>query len=161
MSFDSEVRALPQPVLLIADDEDSCGPLARAIAQLGYELERASSAAEAVAMAQARAFAVVVSDLQQTRRERTRLIEQLCAERPATAFVLVADDPRAELRWDEQIDVAIASVIGKPPHADELANALEHAFAFHGRRSSARSSIRELRPSGRTKRAGAKQSADG
>ena len=134
-NHDDALRVSPRRVLFVDDDDLMRSTFARAIGRLGYEVDTASSAGDAVAQAQARAYPVVVTDLRMPCVDGFALIEQLCLIRPATAFVVVTADTAHELRWNERIDGAIASVVRKPLNVDDLAQSLDDAFEFQRKRA--------------------------
>jgi diguanylate cyclase (GGDEF)-like protein len=145
-SHDDALRVSPRRVLFVDDDDLMRSTFARAIGRLGYEVDTASSAGDAVAQAQARAYPVVVTDLRMPGVDGLALIEQLCGIRPATAFVLVTADTTPELRWNERIDGAIAAVVRKPLNVDDLAQSLDDAFEFQRKRAATLNPLRRNIP---------------
>jgi diguanylate cyclase (GGDEF)-like protein len=136
----------PQRALFVDDDYVMRQAFVNAMRPFDYEIDTAGSGSEAVARVQGRAYPVVVSALRMPGIDGIALIEQLCAIRPDTAFVLVSSDGNPELGRNERIDSAIASVLEKPLDVDDLARTLAHAFEFQAKRARALRGTRKNEP---------------
>jgi two-component system cell cycle response regulator len=121
-------------VLFVDDDDLMRTAFARAMASFEFDVETASSGAEAVARIQARNYPVVVTDLRMPGIDGIALIEQINTLRPEVAFVLVTADPHPNIARNERVDAAIASVVEKPLYVEDFARTLEHAFEFQQKR---------------------------
>lgn len=142
---DSKPASAPLRALFVDDDDVMRQAFASAMRPY-YEIDTAASGSEAVARVQGRSYPVVVTALRMPGIDGIALIEQLCAIRPETAFVLVSSDPNPELGRNERIDNAIASVLEKPLDIDELARTLAHAFEFQAKRARAMQGFRRNEP---------------
>jgi two-component system cell cycle response regulator len=145
MSDSREPPAIPLRALFVDDDDVMRQEFVNAMRPY-YEVDTASSGSEAVARVQGRAYPVIVTELRMPGIDGIALIEQLCAIRPDTAFVLISSDANPELGRNERIDSAIASVLEKPLDVEELARTLAHAFEFQAKRSRAMGRFRRSEP---------------
>ena len=146
MRDSSPNAATPQRVLFVDDDDLMRQAFVNALRPFYYEVDTAGSGSEAVARVQGRSYPVVVSAMRMPGIDGLALIEQLCAIRPDTAFVLVSSDASPDLGRNERIDSAIASVLEKPLDIDELVRTIEHAFEFQAKRARALRGIRRSEP---------------
>jgi two-component system cell cycle response regulator len=136
----------PQRVLFVDDDDLMRQAFVNAMRPYDYEVDTASSGSEAVARVQGRSYPVVVSALRMPGIDGLALIEQLCAIRPDTAFVIVSSATSPDLGRNERIDSAIASVLEKPLDIDDLVRTIAHAFEFQAKRARAMHGIRRSEP---------------
>ena len=136
----------PQRVLFVDDDDLMRKAFVNAMRPYDYEVDTAGSGSEAVARVQGRSYPVVVSALRMPGIDGLALIEQLCAIRPDTAFVIVSADANPDLGRNKRIDSAIASVLEKPLDIDDLVRTIAHAFEFQAKRARAIRGIRRSEP---------------
>jgi diguanylate cyclase (GGDEF)-like protein len=135
-----------QRVLFVDDDDLMRHAFVNAMRPFDYEIDTAGSGSEAVARVQGRSYPVVVCAMRMPGIDGLALIEQLCAIRPDTAFVIVSADQNPDLGRNERIDSAIASILEKPLDIDDLARTIAHAFEFQVKRARALRGIRRSEP---------------
>lgn len=137
--------------VLVVDDDPKVGiAFAGVLGRLGYETDLAVSAAEALRLARARFYPVVITDLRMPGIDGLGLIERMSPMFPTTAFVLLTGLPELDLRSSRAVDGAIASIVQKPWDDDGVAATMKLACDLHRKRAAqARSADgAEARPAG-------------
>lgn len=121
--------------LLFVDDESKIrSSFERALRKTEYEIGLASCGEDAIAMTLEQDFPVVVTDLRMPGIDGLTLMVRIRALRPDTVFVVITGAPELDLKADERIDDAIASVIAKPWEERELLASLSLAFQLYEKR---------------------------
>jgi CheY-like chemotaxis protein len=125
-------RAAGRTVLVVDDNPDVAAFAASMLEGLGYATRTAANAAEALALLDDAGEAVdaVFSDVVMPgEMNGARLAAALRRHRPRLALVLATGYSQALADWD---GLAVAEVLGKPYCIDDLAAALDRAFAAVG-----------------------------
>jgi diguanylate cyclase (GGDEF)-like protein len=97
--------------------------------RLGYEVDLAASAGEALQLVESRRYPVVVTDLRMPEMGGLELIDRFRVVSPETAFVVVTGLPELDLARDSFHDDAIVAVHSKPWNVPALHEAIERALA--------------------------------
>ncbi len=123
-----------QRLLFVDDDPRVRSSFARALRRTDYELTLAAGGDEAISLALSQEYPVVVTDLRMPGVDGLTLMVRLRSLHPDTVFVVITGAPDLDLKADERIDDAIASVIAKPWEERELFASLTLAFELHKKR---------------------------
>jgi CheY-like chemotaxis protein len=117
----------PSTVLIVDDEEGIRRLLGHWVESLGYTVQSAGDADEALQMMQATSIDAAICDIRMPGHDGLWLIDQLRASHPATAIVIATGrtdmDPFVTLRS------GVAGYLIKPFRVEELRQALEHALA--------------------------------
>jgi diguanylate cyclase (GGDEF)-like protein len=130
-------------LLFVENDPSVVSAFRRAVQGLRFEVDTASSAAEALRMTQTCAYPIVVTDMCMPDMDGFQLVERLTKRDPETTFVLVSADRDLRLRSNGHVDGRIVSIVSKPWDTDELLGTLKRALDLYERRTLA---PREPRP---------------
>jgi len=131
----SERASGTRRVLFVDDDSGVRHAFERTARELGYAVDLASSAGEAVERGHMHAYPVVVTDLFLRGTEGYTVIDALWNLRPETVFIILTARPEAFQRRRLAATGSVASLVSKPWDHDDLATKLESAFALHERRA--------------------------
>jgi diguanylate cyclase (GGDEF)-like protein len=121
--------------LLFVDDEPKIRTaFGRSVRRSGYETDLAIGGEHALLLVKEQDYPVVVTDLRMPGIDGLTLMVRIRAIRPATMFVVITGAPDLDLKADERIDGAIASVIAKPWDDSELLESLKLAYELQEQR---------------------------
>jgi diguanylate cyclase (GGDEF)-like protein len=121
-------------VLFIDSDPELLAACVAATRQQAYNVDTTGPADALEHMARG-SYGVVAVDFDLPSLGARSLMEQLCAQHPATTFVAITRRPAAARTRSHLLDTAIASTVLAPFAPGELLAALEEAFELHDRRS--------------------------
>ncbi|HET7502805.1 MAG TPA: EAL domain-containing protein [Kofleriaceae bacterium] len=124
----------PRRVLFVDPVDDflvSCATLA---GEHGIEADTAS-AQTALHQLERHPYNVVAIDLELLGPDGTPLVEDICAQYPATTLIAVTRRSGLERPRSHRVDTAIATIVLRPFEPAELATALGDAFDLHERRT--------------------------
>ena len=114
--------------LLYVDDEAPMRvAFARALAPRGYRVDVAGSGEEALRMAAAASYPVVVTDLAMPGLDGVDLIRQLQKKHPSMVFVILTGRADISVPTDTQLLRSISSIVTKPMDVDEIVDALRRS----------------------------------
>jgi len=120
---------------LFVDDEPKIRKaFSRTMRRSEIDASFAEGGEQALAMLAEQAFPVVVTDLRMPGMDGLTLMVRIRALHPETVFVVVTGAPDLDLKADDRIDDAIASVIAKPWEDSELFDSLRLAHELHEKR---------------------------
>jgi len=127
------VAAFPDPstrrrVLVVADDRLVLRALARRLEMLGLVADLASDGANAIALANAHEYDVVLSDLLMPNLSGIELISILAERSPVTSFILLTGIGDFATYDSRAVDGRLTTVLTKQADARELEQALHQAF---------------------------------
>jgi len=130
MSNDVRVRGL---VIVVDDDEPTCHLLADCVRLLGFDVEIATSAMQALAMMRERPFNVAFCDIVMPGYDGVWLINRIRREFPRTAVVIAT----GMAKIDPALAMApcVAAHVVKPFDFDDIAEAMGNAVAVTGESS--------------------------
>lgn len=109
VSNDDRAPVSSKMALLIGDDPEVQAALSTVLAPEGWALEHVSSLDEALAMAKARQFALIVTNRETSGKEDVAFLRRLRAIKPHTRVIIVTDESTPE---------------------DVIASMREHAFGY-------------------------------
>tara|TARA_R110002096_G_scaffold42143_3_gene113545 strand:- start:23393 stop:24709 length:1317 start_codon:yes stop_codon:yes gene_type:complete len=120
---------------LFVDDEPKIRKaFSRTMRRSEFDASFAEGGEKALAMLADHEFPVVVTDLRMPGMDGLTLMVRIRALYPETVFVVVTGAPDLDLKADDRIDDAIASVIAKPWDDLELFDSLRLAHELHEKR---------------------------
>ncbi|MBC7973411.1 MAG: diguanylate cyclase, partial [Myxococcales bacterium] len=120
-------------VLFIDSDPELLATCVAATHQQAYNVDT-TGPAEALEHMSRGSYGVVAIDFELPSPGPRSLMEQLCAQHPATTFVAITRRPADARTRSHQLDTAIASTVLWPFAPDALLAALDEAFELHDRR---------------------------
>ncbi len=123
--------SLPPLIVLVDDDVDVCMSTARLLRTYGYRVQPYASGLSAIAAADTRDAAVVVSDLRMPALGGLALCQRLRRQGATVPFVFITayDEPGLAEKFAPLGQVELLS---KPLAADALVAAIERAIAARG-----------------------------
>ena len=121
-------------VLLVDDDGQVRGALARQLQSLGYVADVAGDGAKALLMAAAYDYEVVVTDLLMPEVDGMELMSILARRSPVISFILMTGAQNLGKHHSPAVDGRLTTVLAKPLGKHELQNALDQAFEVAGKR---------------------------
>jgi diguanylate cyclase (GGDEF)-like protein len=124
-------------VLFVDDEADVRRAFERTLRSRGFQVTLAASGSEALRLAQAQPFPVVVTDLRMPGLDGIALIERIAAISPNTSFVVVTGMPEVDLRRDHGAAQNVTALVPKPWKDDELASIIERAAELQQQRAGA------------------------
>ena len=126
VSNDVRVRG---SVIIVDDDEPTCHLLADCVRLLGFDVQIATSATQALAMMRAHPVNVAVCDIVMPGYDGVWLINRIRREFPRTAVVVAT----GLAKIDPALAMApcVAAHVVKPFDFDDIAEALGSAIAVH------------------------------
>jgi diguanylate cyclase (GGDEF)-like protein len=133
-------RSTTRRVLVVDDDRFALRGIGRQLEMLGFVADLASDGSDAIALAIAHDYDVVLTDLQMPRLSGIELISTLAQRSPVTSFVLltgVGDFAKYDSR---SVDGRLTTVLTKPADPRELEQALDQAFQVADKRRALTSS---------------------
>ncbi len=120
---------------LFVDDEPKIRKaFSRTMRRSEFDASFAEGGERALEILAEQPFPVVVTDLRMPGMDGLTLMVRIRALRPETVFVVVTGAPDLDLKADDRIDDAIASVIAKPWEDTELFDSLRLAHELHEKR---------------------------
>ncbi|MCP4444614.1 MAG: diguanylate cyclase [Myxococcales bacterium] len=120
---------------LFVDDEPKIRKaFSRTMRRSDYDAVFAEGGERALEILAEQEIPVVVTDLRMPGIDGLTLMVRVRALRPETVFVVVTGAPDLDLKADDRIDDAIASVIAKPWEDSELFDSLKLAHELHEKR---------------------------
>jgi EAL domain-containing protein (putative c-di-GMP-specific phosphodiesterase class I)/PleD family two-component response regulator len=123
------------PILFVDDEPEARRAFARAMSARGFDVDLAANAAEALARAAERRYALIATDLNMPEVNGLRLIEQLRTLQPETTYMLVTGV--IDLRLPHSLAAEhICSVVAKPWDAEDLAQCIWHGVQLRRQRQS-------------------------
>ncbi len=126
--------ATRSPVLFVDDEPTVCRAFERLFRGTNASVTTAESPAQALDLARARQFKVVVTDLRMPGMDGLTLIERLRGIQPQLVFIIVTGMPDLDLRRSASTDASILSTVAKPWDADDLREMVERAVELYDRR---------------------------
>lgn len=121
---------LVPPKVLVVDDEPAVArALAHVLSSSGFDVVSATSAHEAIALAAAQQFALVVTDVRMPEMGGLALVDHLAPQHSGMRFVLVTGATDLDLVAGCTHLRAVRSVIQKPWHAQEVVAVVREALA--------------------------------
>jgi diguanylate cyclase (GGDEF)-like protein len=126
--------AFRRRVLLVDDDGQVRGALARQLQSLGYVADVAGDSAKALLMAAAYDYEVIVTDLLMPKVDGMELMSILARKSAITSFILMTGAQDLGNHISPAVDGRLTTVLAKPLGKHELQNALEQAFEVAGKR---------------------------
>ncbi|MCA9795728.1 MAG: diguanylate cyclase, partial [Candidatus Eremiobacteraeota bacterium] len=118
--------------VLFVDDDAAVRRVFRKMAlRLGYQVELAASGVEAITLVRAQNFPVIVTDLRMPGLDGLALLECIRGLSPGSITMLATGAPELELPCPDANDCSLAAILRKPLSYEDLADALERAFALH------------------------------
>lgn len=121
-------------VLFVDDEPKIRTAFGRSLRRSGYETHVVAGGEQALALLDEHDFPVVVTDLRMPGIDGHTLMVRIRAIYPSTLFVVVTGAPDLDLKADDRIDDAIASVIAKPWDDGELLESIQLAFELQEQR---------------------------
>ncbi len=120
---------------LFVDDEPKIRKaFSRTMRRSDFDAEFANGGEQALTMLATKTFPVVVTDLRMPGIDGLTLMVRIRSLYPETVFVVVTGAPDLDLKADDRIDDAIASVIAKPWEDSELFDSLRLAHELYEKR---------------------------
>ncbi len=120
---------------LFVDDEPKIRKaFSRTMRRSEFDASFAEGGEQALAILAKEEIPVVVTDLRMPGMDGLTLMVRIRALHPETVFVVVTGAPDLDLKADDRIDDAIASVIAKPWEDSELFDSLRLAHELHEKR---------------------------
>jgi two-component system capsular synthesis sensor histidine kinase RcsC len=126
VSNDVRVRG---SVIIVDDDEPTCHLLADCVRLLGFDVQIATSATQALAMMRAHPVNVAVCDIVMPGYDGVWLINRIRREFPRTAVVVATG--LAKIDPTLAMAPCVAAHVVKPFDFDDIAEALGSAIAVH------------------------------
>ena len=124
----------PSAIMFVDDEAGIRRSFAREMHESRLEIQLASGVEEAMALAEAKHYPVVVTDLHMPDGGGVRLIEQLRSLSPNTRYVVVTGAPEL-IPEAEAVTPHATEVIQKPWSRDALADAIARALsAYRGQK---------------------------
>lgn len=120
--------------LFVDDEPKILKAFSRTMRRSEFDASFADGGEQALAILAEEAIPVVVTDLRMPGIDGLTLMVRIRALRPETVFVVVTGAPDLDLKADDRIDDAIASVIAKPWEDSELFDSLRLAHELHEKR---------------------------
>jgi len=114
-------------ILVVDDDPKQSGLLREMLMFEGYEVEAASSAAQAISLAQARPFQAILSDLRMPDMDGIALARKIKEILPEAPFVIMTAHGTVDTAL-QAMRGGVYDYILKPVHARDLVATLEKAF---------------------------------
>jgi diguanylate cyclase len=131
----SEQPHATTPILFVDNEPEARRAFAYAMSARGFDVDLAADAAEAVAQASGRRYALIATDLNLPRIDGLCLVEQLHGIQPETPCILVTAARELRLPRSPGAD-RISSVVSKPWDPDELAQRIWRSVSLEHERAS-------------------------
>ncbi|WP_176065074.1 HD-GYP domain-containing protein [Anaeromyxobacter diazotrophicus] len=124
----SDAPAAPTRILLVDEDAAARDAVAAVLVQEGYVCACARTSEQALALAQAGEFHLVLCDVDTPRQEGLQLLDRLRADQPSTAVILLTGRGDTEAVV-EGLRRGASDCLAKPPQLLDLVRAIERALA--------------------------------
>jgi diguanylate cyclase (GGDEF)-like protein len=124
----------PRRVLFVDPADDFLVAAATLAGEHGFDADTATPAS-ALNQLERHPYSVVAVDLEQLGPDRTPLVEDICAQYPATTLIAVTRRAGLDRPRSHRVDTAIATIVLRPFEPAELVTALCDAFDLHERRT--------------------------
>ncbi len=121
-------------ILFVDDDPDMRSVFARSFRYTGADIDIAEGPHQAIEMATANDYCVVITDLQMPGMSGIELVDALWKAQPTTSFVLVTGIMELNLPTTTPSARAISSMVRKPWLPEQIDVAMVQAVELHDRR---------------------------
>lgn len=123
------------PLLFVDDDPNVRRSFHRVGRRLGFDVDLAAGAAEALRLAQTRAYPVVVTDVRMPDVDGITLVQRLSSILPDTSYVFSTGVAALNLPDDDVLNRAVCGVLQKPWNRTQLEQTLTRAVELHTAKS--------------------------
>lgn len=114
------MKNLKTQILLVDDDPKLLRSLARQMAEVGFEVLTAISAAEAMVILSREKVDVIVSDNQMSGTNGTRLLATVCKKYPSVLRFMLTGDITKSHAWLVENEIGVCKLFEKPCKPDEI-----------------------------------------
>ncbi|MDZ7582689.1 MAG: response regulator [Deltaproteobacteria bacterium] len=119
---------MAEKVLLVDDEKDFLEVMAERMATRGIEVSTASSAAEAVRLAEKESFDAIIVDLMMPEMDGLEALKLLKKEKPESQVILLTGHATLE-KGIEAMKLGAVDFLEKPADINELTNKIKKAHA--------------------------------
>ncbi len=119
---------MAEKVLLVDDEKDFLEVMAERMATRGIEVSTASSAAEAVSLAEKESFDAIIVDLMMPEMDGLEALKLLKKEKPESQVILLTGHATLE-KGIEAMKLGAVDFLEKPADINELTNKIKKAHA--------------------------------